>query len=143
MRQTQATRAAAPMASQRSELQRRALRAAAQVALFGGAGLGCGGTAGLEHLQGAAPEPEDAGVARADATPTVDAGVVVVSDAGVVVDAGLGVDAGSLDAGEFCEQATLSTDEYLACCERVGWNWEQGCAAWGPPAPSAGKTERA
>ncbi|MCB9650479.1 MAG: hypothetical protein H6730_28405 [Deltaproteobacteria bacterium] len=119
--------------TQRSDIRRRALRAAAQVAMLGGAGLACG-TTPLEQLQAQAPDPEDAGVARAEGQ-AVDAGVIVVGDAGVVPDTGLDSDASLVDGGEFCDQAAMTPDDYLACCERVGWNWDQGCAAWGPPAP--------
>lgn len=127
--------------SRRNDLRTRALRAAAKVALLG-AGFGCGtaATEGLEAQGGGPDEAPDAGATQgsADAGPEVDAGGVVVSDAGVV-DSGLPVDAGARpDAGgEFCDIGTLSNEEYLACCERIGWDWDRGCAAWGPPAPPA------
>lgn len=120
---------------EQSDIRRRALRAAAKVALLG-AGFGCG-AAPTTGLQGqAAPEPEDSGVARADGGAGLDAGVVVVSDAGIV-------DSGLSDAGlEVCDSRTLSAEEYLECCERIGWDWDRGCAAWGPPAPPVSRVTR-
>lgn len=121
----------------RTDLEKKALRAAAKVALLG-AGFGCG-TTPTEGLQAneatAETPPPDAGVASADAATAIDAGTVVVGDAGVL-DSGLAMDAGAMDAGaDFCDMGSLSTEDYLACCERIGWDWERGCAAWGPPAP--------
>lgn len=128
----------------RHDIRTRALRAAAKVALLG-AGVGCG-TAETTTL--AAQAANDAGVepnvqeGAADATAMVDSGTVVVTDAGIATDAGLGVmDAGAeLDAGgEVCDPATQSNEDYLACCERIGWDWDRGCAAWGPAAPPSMK----
>jgi hypothetical protein len=51
------------------------------------------------------------------------------------------------DAGPKCVLATAEVDggaseedvwaRYQACCEAVGWDWNQGCMAWGPPVPPA------
>lgn len=131
-------------------LHARALRAAAKVALFGaGAGLATGcGAEPLESLQAPLDEPPTPDAGAAAVTTPVDAGVVVVGDAGVL-DSGLPLDGGAPadsglrpDAGEdFCDMGSLTTEEYLACCERIGWNWDRGCAAWGPPAPPAMRGE--
>ena len=116
----------------RTDIKHRALRAAAKVALLG-AGFGCG-AAPTTGLQGGAGEqaPQDAGAAQPDIGAAIDAGVVVVGDAGVL-DSGLPIDAGA----DYCDMQSLSSDDYLACCERIGWDWNRGCAAWGPPAPPA------
>lgn len=121
----------------RLDPRRRALRAAARVALVG-TSVGCGAAPGedlsLPAAAAAAPPP-DAGVEDAASVPEpLDGGTIIVTDAGVVQDAGL-ADAG----GEFCDLATLEPDDYAACCERLGWDWERGCAAWGPPAPPSAK----
>lgn len=131
----------------RTDIKAKALRAAAKVALLG-AGFGCGAapTSGLQANATGTEDNQapDAGEAAADASAPVDAGVVVVGDAGVL-DSGLPLDSGAIpDAGEdFCDIQTLSPDDYLACCERIGWDWDKGCAAWGPPAPPALKKELA
>jgi len=117
----------------RDDIRTKALRAAAKVALLGAA-TGCG-TAQSSALEaqttpdaGERPQVEDA---AADSGARMDAGTVVVGDAGIVMDAGLGIDAGL----ETCDMNALTSEDYLACCERIGWDWERGCAAWGPPVP--------
>ncbi len=110
----------------RHTLKLKALRAAAGVALFTGA-VGCG-TVDTETLD--------------QATTIEDAGAVVARDAGAPRDAGFRdggfVDAGHPDAGFVsCDQATMTPEDYIACCESIGWDWNRGCAAWGPPAPPA------
>lgn len=144
------------MNTSRQDIRSKALRAAAKVALLG-AGYGCGaaGTQGLEPINTDTPldvksprtEPLDGGS-------MIDAGLVLITDAGIVPDAGtLTIDAGMpnidagmpnidagmppMDAGLDCDQATQSQEDYLACCEANGWDWNRGCAAWGPPCPPA------
>lgn len=51
-----------------------------------------------------------------------------VSDAGVVDDAALA------DAG-VCVLGDAGWEAYQACCDENGWDWERGCAAWGPFVP--------
>ncbi len=121
------------MSASRHETKLKALRAAAGVALFTGA-IGCG-TAGTDRL---------------DAPVTIRDGgseVTLVRDAGHrdsgprdggVLDTGVLADAGFVDASvELCDMATMTQEEYFACCDANGWDFTKGCAAWGPPAPPA------
>lgn len=105
------------------DIKLKALRAAAGVALFSGA-IGCG-TVDTDTLEASAAV-SDAGAQLRDAGAIRDGGF---RDGGFV-------DAGFADAGfTMCDNATQSVDEYVACCEAIGWDWDRGCAAWGPPAP--------
>ncbi|MCK6548410.1 hypothetical protein L6R52_21360 [Myxococcota bacterium] len=145
----------------RAELRRRAVRAAAKAALLGVLACGDVPTQPLEAPTDHTPpdagttiaadatvlEGEDATVvAHEDATVVVheDAAVVAHEDAAVLASA----DAGVADAGARCDgerasaiDAGLSEDQawerYVACCTEVGWDWNQGCMAWGPPVPPA------
>lgn len=65
-----------------------------------------------------------AGMADAGASPPRE-------DATVVEDAGQ--DAALADAGS-CDSWS---EGWAECCERIGWDWERGCAAWGPFVPPA------
>lgn len=147
----------------RHEIRLSALRAAAGVALFGGA-LACGSTttgdlspparavrADAGAASGAGPEvrvAEDSGPrgpsGRADtgaAEPHVADGGALVEDSGqtVIADAGdHDVGGAAEDGGEAnCDNTTQTADEWVACCEAIGWEWQRGCGAWGPPAPPA------
>lgn len=134
----------------KSQIHRKALRAAAGVALFGGS-FACGG----EMPSGPLPEARrsDLGNARVDAgqdratvdsgetvnPPPIDAGVHVETDSGFALDAGMMADASTStvgDAGtEQCDQSVLSWEDYVKCCDMYNWDWSRGCQAWGPPAP--------
>jgi hypothetical protein len=62
-------------------------------------------------------------------------------DAAVVADAEApardgGVDAAVADAG-FCVVGDAGWEAYQECCDAIGWDWERGCAAWGPFVPPA------
>ena len=58
-----------------------------------------------------------------------------VSDADDASDAAVSADAGvSPDASERCEH-DAGSEAWAACCARNGWNWDLGCAAWGPFVP--------
>lgn len=50
----------------------------------------------------------------------------------------LAADAGS-DAGEALADAGVGCDiageGWVECCEAIGWDWDRGCAAWGPFVP--------
>ncbi|MBI2373433.1 MAG: hypothetical protein HYV07_05485 [Deltaproteobacteria bacterium] len=143
----------------RLEIRSRALRAAARVALLGGV-LGCetptrelsqpeqavetARGAHETHADAGPRERPDANEHRTDASSSDDLGDP--SDAGnglpdsrdVLADAReLGTDAGeaSADAGTVCD--STDSDAWLACCELIGWDWQRGCAAWGPPVPPA------
>lgn len=88
--------------------RRRALRAARVVTL----GLvmatpGC-------YLAHDVPEPEP----------------VVMHDAGT--DAGPALADAGTDAGLRCD---VGSEGWTECCEAIGWDWERGCAAWGPFVP--------
>lgn len=60
----------------------------------------------------------------AEAPPVREDAALILEDAGQ--DAAL-ADAGICDVG----------DGWGECCERIGWDWERGCAAWGPFVPPA------
>ncbi len=55
----------------------------------------------------------------------------IAEDAASIEDAGQ--DAALADAGS-CDNRG---EEWVECCERIGWDWERGCAAWGPFVPPA------
>jgi hypothetical protein len=117
---------------ERQHIRARALRAAAAVALLGGA-VACG-TAPATEL----PPPVDAGATAPESTDasaaTLDAGLADASEA--ALDAGLAdASEATLDAGVACDREALTPEDYVACCEAIGWVWSQGCEAWGPPAP--------
>ena len=121
-----------------TDIRTRALRAAAKVALLG-AGFGCAtDTAPLASTTNTDVPPDAAAPEPVDSGPAVDAGTLMVTDTGVM-DAGVLLDAGVMpDAGEMtCDQAEMTTEEYIACCKEIGWDWNRGCEAWGPPAPPA------
>ena len=69
-----------------------------------------------------------------DAGPAIDAGF---ADSGVLADAAAAPDSEvAADAGwDSCDRKTLTPQTYAACCDALGWDWERGCQAWGPPAP--------
>ncbi|MBK6683886.1 MAG: hypothetical protein IPG45_05380 [Deltaproteobacteria bacterium] len=107
------------------EIRRRALRAAGQVALW--STLACGGeavTTGLpDYVAPSGPNDEPATELMAVALPQ---GVVVqqvetTTIARVVCDADV--------------QDEEAWERYLECCQQIGWDWDRGCAAWGPPVP--------
>jgi len=107
--------------------RRRALRAAQVVTL--GLALAGGGCYG-QH----APPAE-----RTPPPPDDDAGTLEFAAAQAVGDAGVDAEAldGALasDAGR-CDPAG-DWEEYSACCDANGWNWDWGCMAWGPFVPPA------
>ncbi len=53
-----------------------------------------------------------------------------------IVDAGPG-DAGPIDDAAVADAGTCSAggDDWVACCEAIGWDWNRGGAAWGPCVP--------
>lgn len=102
----------------------RALRAATAVTL-GVFALGAQGCAAVVHVPEADAQADDA---QADVVTARDA---QVADAQV---ADAQADDVSPDAGESCSHE-LGSEAYLACCERIGWDWNRGCAAWGPFVP--------
>lgn len=105
-----------------TDARKRALRAARVVTL----GLvlatpGCyAGHGGLAGDSGTRPVVEDAALAQ-DAGGAQDAGAPWVD---------AGTDAAVADAG-ICTPG----EDWAACCERIGWDWNRGCAAWGPFVP--------
>lgn len=114
-----------------AEIRRRALRAAGQVALW--STLACGGTAPTGALsEGPAEGPEEQApvpVAEVVADPLAPEVIALVATA-------------TAPLPEVCEYLEGEDPEqgwrdYLACCERIGWDWDRGCAAWGPPVPPA------
>lgn len=97
----------------------RALAAAASVALLGP--VGCG-EAPLDDLEASRENPP--------ADLVVDAGASVPSPPGTAsFDVGIRVvPLGACDPGQ---------PDWAECCQRIGWDPQRGCGAWGPPAPPA------
>ncbi len=109
--------------------RRRALRAARAVTLgLFALGAGCAATTGPDaprspaDVSDAAPDDAapDAAVAVADAAPEAASEDVV----GDLAD----------DAGERCDRDAGAV-AFSACCQRIGWDWNRGCEAWGPFVP--------
>jgi hypothetical protein len=103
--------------------KRRALRAARAVTIsFALAATGC--AAMVTPLE-------------TDATHVADANApeVIAHDAAANVDAH---DAppprDTAEAGRRCSN-DAGWEEYSRCCEEIGWDWNLGCAAWGPFVP--------
>jgi hypothetical protein len=121
------------------EIRRRALSAAAAVALFTGS-LACGSAPSVRLDESArssesSPAP-DAGAdpAGRDASAEADA-AEAVPDAGLVVVDASSLDAGTIDAGDGpC--GPISAEGWERCCQESGWS-APGCLAWGPPMPPA------
>ncbi|MBI4815034.1 MAG: hypothetical protein HY791_02170 [Deltaproteobacteria bacterium] len=151
----------------KNEVRLRALKAAAGVALFTGA-VACGelptqnlAGRGSPHVEPADEQlTPDAGATTSDAQPSAsyrdatartevvppDAGLVAALDSGLldsgveVADAG-DTDAESVDAGDNCFGLEGTGEDWFACCERIGWDWNRGCQAWGPPVPPEARAE--
>ena len=145
---------------ERDEIRRRALRAAAAVAMTWG--TGCSATLD-EPAQGPADAAfSDSAVtlratdAQADTAKGADstATEVAAADTADAPDAGLEPDATTADAGSAAEADTVAAldgagdtgghkcvkngDDWQAyndCCQAVNWDWDAGCMAWGPPMP--------
>jgi hypothetical protein len=104
--------------------QERALRAARAVTLTLGAALaGCSST-----VTASAADPPVA----EDVAPTGDVAADVAEAADVPADAGADVTA---DAGEVCSDEGDAALSWSECCERINWDWNRGCQAWGPFMP--------
>ena len=112
------------MSRTRFSIRKKALRAAASVALLS-APLACG-EAGVEPLEPGRPEAAQIRPGEAVPDQMEDTLIGVVTDGGV-----------AMDSGVACDREQLSSEAYLECCEAIEWDWDQGCAAWGPPAPPA------
>jgi hypothetical protein len=117
----------------RDEIRRRALRAAAAVALSC-TSFACGDTpvttlnappisitAGADAGPTLPSDPDAAGSAQ-EAGETSDV-MILAADAGEMPDAG------AVD----CSNAP----DFVACCAAVHWDVAKGCEAWGPPVPPA------
>lgn len=108
--------------------RRRALRAARAVTLgLFALGAGCAASVGPDaprspaDVSDAAPDDAaDAAVAVADAAPEATPEDVAAD----VAD----------DAGERCDR-DAGAAAFSACCQRIGWDWNRGCEAWGPFVP--------
>lgn len=123
------------------DITRRAVRAAAGVAMFATA-FGCGDaptlTLGGSRAPSTGASDQQPGEQNA-ATVSHVVPVEMIEQAGLTaspIDAGVSNDAGSADAGtpETCSQDD-GWEEYEACCQAVGWDPSRGCLAWGPPVP--------
>ena len=122
------------------EIMQKALRAAAGVALLGGT-IACGEDVPTQELyRGSSGFSSQTNVVTS-ATVSVNTHFEAkLIDAGIRIDAGV---PGALDAGAVsCDRNGLSSDEWVECCEAIGWDWDKGCAAWGPPAPPAFSTSK-
>lgn len=98
----------------------RALRAAAGAALLGP--LGCGDVPldGLEspaQVQAVEVQTADAGFTPPSLTLELDTTSVRTLDLG---------------SAEVCQ---AGEPDWVECCQRIGWDANRGCSAWGPPAP--------
>lgn len=119
--------------------RQRALRAARAVTLSMLAS-GCS-SAVMPSTQDAmadvAPDVSVAVDSAPDVAPDVSVAVDTAPDAApdVVADAG---EEDADDAGESCAPLR-GTDQYIACCERVMWDFRRGCEAWGPFMPPVGE----
>jgi hypothetical protein len=72
-----------------------------------------------------------------DATHVADANVpeVAARDAATIVDAHDSPPAqDTAEAGHACS-TDAGWEEYSRCCDENGWDWNLGCAAWGPFVP--------
>ena len=110
--------------------RRRALRAARAVTLgLFALGAGCSATVGPEAPRSPAELADAAPEAATDSTPDVSADAapdVAVADAAT--------EAAAEDVGERCDR-DAGAEEFSACCQRVNWDWNRGCEAWGPFVP--------
>ena len=122
------------------EARRRALRAARSVTLsvLALAVNACAfSVAPVDLTIVDAPVQSEASVveaAVADSGPDVAITEDVPVTEDVVADAATETDAGG-DAGENCTPLQSQPEAYTECCRRNGWNFELGCAAWGPFMP--------
>lgn len=124
------------------EIRRRALSAAAAVALFTGS-LACGSAPSVrlaessrssESSESGPTADAGAAVAERDATAEADA-AGSAPDAGLVLVDASSLDAGTIDAGD-APCGTPWSEEWERCCNERGWS-APGCFAWGPPMPPA------
>lgn len=109
----------------------RALRAVAAVTL-GALTLGAAGCAATVSQGALDAQPDAAGDPQPDVS-TADARPDVSADA-EVADAQTDAADASPDAQETCE-GIADLAAHNACCARIGWDWNRGCAAWGPFVP--------
>jgi hypothetical protein len=122
-----------------AEIRRRAIRAAGKVALL--STLACGGEAATTELELGYPDPIGSEPTIADPTitnPSQRSAEVPAEDrTAQLIDTRDYVTEGATVAVTLCERGEAKTDweAYLACCEAIGWDWNRGCAAWGPPVP--------
>jgi hypothetical protein len=111
------------MSMSRTEIRRRALRAAAAVTLSMGF-MGCAANV----VDG---ESDDDEQASAEETPTPTA------PAPAATEASASTPAPTVTVGpKAFVNCNLATD-YLACCDAHNWAPVAGCLAWGPPMPPA------
>lgn len=112
------------MVMSRTEIRRRALRAAVAVTLSMSF-LGCAANVVVDSTE---PADDDDELVAAETDPVPAPAPIVV------VDAGPGpIDSGVAEAGVDCTMAP----DYGLCCDENGWSFEAGCQAWGPPMPPA------
>jgi len=121
-----------------NEIMKKALRAAAGVALLGGS-VACGEDVPTQELYPRTSEFSSRGSIVKSATISVKTHFEAqLVDAGVRMDAGIPVPSGNdggplaCDRGSFDDQ---DVEAWIECCDAIGWDWDKGCAAWGPPAP--------
>ena len=118
-----------------NEIMQKALRAAAGVALLGGT-IACGEDISTQELYPGASGFSSQGAIVKSATISVNTHFEAqLVDAGVTMDAGIPIPLGNDGGPLACDRNGLSSDEWVECCDAIGWDWDKGCAAWGPPAP--------
>ena len=131
----------------RTELRRRALRAAAAVTMTMSL-LGCAGSVDRSDVtDDGSEDPGSDTVAQTDTPPPAPTGrpasPATSSSSGMPE-----IDAGLADAAEepiHCEMGQTAEEyqKFVECCDAVNWASEAGCFAWGPPVPPAMPTRRA
>jgi hypothetical protein len=114
------------MSMSRTEIRRRALRAATAVTLSMGF-MGCAANVIVDTDETSGDE--QAVVDDTPGTTEVTPPEVVVPEPAVTVEFNPKAFGPIVD----CSKAP----DYLACCEEHNWSFEAGCMAWGPPMPPA------
>ena len=132
----------------KTELRRRALRAAAAVTMTMSL-LGCGGSVDRnDPSDDGSEDPGSDTVAQDDTPPPAPTGRPASPATSSSSGTPWGLDAGLADDAEepiHCEMGQTAEEyqKFVECCDAVNWDSEAGCFAWGPPVPPAMGTRRA
>ena len=121
-----------------NEIIKKSLRAAAGVALLGGA-VACGEDISTQELyprtSGFSPHGSIVKSATISVNTHFEAQLV---DAGVTMDAGIPIPLGNDGGPLACHRGSFDDQDieaWIECCDALGWDWDKGCVAWGPPTP--------